>query len=144
MAKDFFSKNQQDQIVESIKIAERNTSGEIQLHVEEYCKLDPIERAIEVFSHLEIHKTELKNGVLFYLAVKDKKFAIIGDEGINKLVPDDFWETIKSEMKSNFKAGRFCEGICEGILKAGEQLKMHFPYQANDSNELSDEISFGQ
>lgn len=143
MAKNFFSKEQQDRIVESIKIAEKNTSGEIQLHLEETCKAEVLDRAVEVFSTIGMDKTELKNGVLFYLAVKDKKFAIIGDAGIDAVVPADFWNTIKDRMHTQFKEGNFCDGVCEGILKAGEQLKAHFPYQDGDTNELSDDISFG-
>ena len=144
MAKDFFSKEEQEQIVASIKAAEKNTSGEVQVHVEEYCKKEPMERAKDVFASIGMHKTELKNGVLFYLAVKDKKFAILGDSGIDKVVPAHFWDIIKDQMTILFKAGNICVGLCDGILKAGEQLTAHFPYQSNDANELSDEISFGK
>jgi len=144
MAKDFFSKEEQEQIVASIKAAEINTSGEVQVHVEEYCKKEPMERAKEVFESIGMHKTELRNGVLFYLAVKDKKFAILGDAGIDKVVPTHFWDIIKDQMTTQFKADKICNGLCEGILTAGDQLKAHFPYQSNDSNELSDEISFGK
>jgi uncharacterized membrane protein len=90
-----------------------------------------------------MHKTEQRNGVLFYLAIKDRKFAILGDGGINAVTPDDFWDRIKEKMLSLFTEGRFAEGLREGILMAGEQLKKHFPYEKGDVNELSDEISFG-
>ena len=142
MAKDLFNEAQQKAIVDSIKAAELNTSGEVQVHIENTCKKEVMDRATEVFSTLNMHKTNLRNGVLFYLAVKDKKFAILGDAGINAAVAPDFWETIKNDMQVEFRQGKFTEGLCGGILKAGEQLKSHFPYQSDDVNELPDDISF--
>ena len=102
-----------------------------------------MDRAAWWFEKLEMQKTEQRNGVLFYLAVKDQKFAILGDAGINALTPEDFWDTIKEKMMASFKEGAFAIGLKEGILMAGEALKSHFPYQDDDVNELSDEISFG-
>lgn len=142
MAKDLFNDAQQKAIVDSIKAAEMNTSGEVQVHIENTCKKEVMDRATEVFSSLNMHKTQLRNGVLFYLAVKDKKFAILGDSGINTLVAPDFWESIKGKMQIEFRQGKFTEGLCEGIRMAGEQLKSNFPYQSNDVNELPDDISF--
>ena len=138
----FFSKEEKKQITDAIGQAELNTSGEIRLHVEGRCKLDVLDRAAYVFEKLDMHKTEQRNGVLFYLAVYDRKFAILGDGGINKLVPENFWDEIKATMLGYFKEGRFADGISKGILMAGEQLKANFPYQSDDVNELSDEISF--
>jgi len=138
----FFSKEEKKQITDAIAQAELNTSGEIRLHVEGRCKLDVLDRAAYVFEKLDMHKTEQRNGVLFYLAVYDRKFAILGDGGINKLVPENFWDEIKATMLGYFKEGRFADGISKGILMAGEQLKANFPYQSDDVNELSDEISF--
>jgi uncharacterized membrane protein len=142
MAKDLFNEAQQKAIVDSIKAAELNTSGEVQVHIENTCKKEVMDRATEVFKLLNMHKTKLRNGVLFYLAVKDKKFAILGDAGINAVVAPDFWESIKDHMQGEFRQGKFTEGLCEGIRKAGEQLKNHFPYQSDDVNELPDDISF--
>lgn len=142
MAIHLFNDNQQKAIVNSIKEAELNTSGEVQVHIENTCKKEVMDRATEVFASLNMHKTKLRNGVLFYLAVKDKKFAILGDAGINAVVPSDFWESIKNHMQGRFRQGNFTEGLCEGIQKAGEQLKSHFPYQSDDVNELPDDISF--
>jgi uncharacterized membrane protein len=142
MAKDLFDEAQQKAIVDSIKAAELNTSGEVQVHIENTCKKEVMDRATEVFKLLNMHKTKLRNGVLFYLAVKDKKFAILGDAGINSAVSPDFWESIKDYMQGEFRQGKFTEGLCEGIRKAGEQLKNHFPYQSDDVNELPDDISF--
>lgn len=140
----FFSSEEQKYIVSAIKEAELNTSGEIRLHLENRCKIDVLDRAASVFEKLEMHKTELRNGVLFYLAVKDQKFAILGDAGINTKVPDNFWDNIKDHILSKFKEGKYAQGLQEGIKMAGEQLKKHFPYQSDDVNELSDDISFGK
>ena len=95
-----------------------------------------------LFQKLGMTQTELRNGVLIYLAIKDHKFAIIGDSGINQLVAADFWNETKETMLSLFKEGKFADGLSKGILMAGEQLKANFPYQSDDVNELSDEISF--
>ena len=140
----YFTEENKLQITNAIRAAETNTSGEIRVHIEKHCKSDVLDQAAYVFEKLEIHKTELRNGVLFYLAVEDHKFAILGDAGINQKVPEDFWEGIKDEMFVRFKDGHFSDGLAEGIVKAGEQLKVHFPYQEDDVNELSDEISFGE
>lgn len=141
-AASFFSKEQQSQILTSIKEAEKDTSGEIRVHIETSCKEDVFDRAAWIFDKLRMKKTAERNGVLFYLAVNDKKFAIIGDAGINARVPNDFWEEISGKLQRNFREGRFSEALCEGILLAGIQLKTHFPFKKDDINELSDEISF--
>jgi uncharacterized membrane protein len=140
----YLSEGDQMQIVNAIRVAETNTSGEIRVHIEKDCKDDVLDRASYIFEKLEMHKTQLRNGVLFYLAVVDKKFAILGDGGINAKVPEDFWESTKNVVISKLKDGFIAEGLAEGILKAGEQLKTYFPYQEDDVNELSDEISFGK
>ena len=138
----FFSKEEKKQITDAIAAAELNTSGEIRLHVEGSCKIDVLDRAAYVFGKLNMHETAQRNGVLFYLAVKDRKFAILGDAGINQVVPDTFWDEIKETMLGFFKDGKFADGVSKGILMAGEQLKSNFPYQKDDVNELSDDISF--
>jgi uncharacterized membrane protein len=140
----FFSKEQQRAIENAIKSAEHNTSGEIRVHIENEVKDDVLDRAAYMFKILNMHKTAERNGVLFYLAVKTKKFAIIGDAGINKLVPENFWDNIKEKMLEEFSEGKFTEGLVHGLEMAGEQLKKHFPYQKADVNKLSDEISFGK
>lgn len=141
-ARSFFTKEEQHNIVAAIKEAELNTSGEIRVHIENHCKEEALERAAEVFYDLKMDRTAARNGILFYLAVKDHKFAIIGDEGINREVERDFWNDIKDEMIYNFKENKFAEGLIAGILKCGDKLKKYFPYQNDDVNELSDEISF--
>lgn len=141
-ATSFFTKEQQDHILTSVKEAELNTSGEIRVHIETECKEDVLDRAAWVFEKLGMKKTDERNGVLFYLAVNDRKFAIIGDAGINAKVPAAFWDSVKEILQKNFKESRFTEGLAEGISLAGHQLKMHFPYNKDDINELKDEISF--
>jgi len=142
--KDYFTPEQQRQIVDAIEEAERQTSGEIRVHVEWKCKGSPLDRAARIFATLKMHKTKLRNGVLFYLSIHDHKFAILGDVGINTKVPENFWDNTKEAMLAEFKEGRLAEGLVKGIKMAGEQLSTHFPYDTNtDTNELSDEISFG-
>jgi uncharacterized membrane protein len=141
-ASSFFTREQQDLILEAVREAEENTSGEIRVHIETNCKGDVLDRAAWIFGKLGMNKTVERNGVLFYLAVEDRKFAIIGDAGINAKVPDGFWDEIKGLLSKEFKTGRFTEGLSESIKMAGKQLKSHFPHQKDDVNELSDEISF--
>ncbi len=131
------------QIEASIKEAEKLTSGEIRVHIEDTCSGNVLDRAAGVFSSLNMHKTKLRNGVLFYLAIRDHKFAVLGDSGINALVPGNFWDDIKIKMQIKFRQGRYAEGLSEGIKLAGAQLQAHFPLEAGDENELSDKISFG-
>jgi len=142
--KKFFTAEEQKQIITAIQEAEKETSGEIRLHLESRCKGDPLERAIKIFAKLKMHKTKLRNGTLIYLAVQDRKFAIFGDEGINKVVPENFWEDVKEEMRSYFVKGDFLNGVITGIHHIGEKLKAYFPYQQDDVNELPDDISMGE
>lgn len=141
---DFFSKEEKERIKQAIADAELNTSGEIRLHVDNRCKIDVLDCAASWFAKLKMHKTALRNGVLFYLATKDRKFAILGDAGINQVTPDDFWDNIKEMMRGYFSEERYVDGLVKGIEMAGEQLKEHFPYQDDDVNELTDDISFGK
>ena len=140
----YFTEEDQLKITNAIRVAETNTSGEIRVHIENHCAGDVLDRAAYIFEKLEMHKTELRNGVLFYLAVEDRKFAILGDAGINKVVPEDFWESTKNVVVAKLKEGKYADGLADGIVKAGEQLKTHFPHQSDDVNELSDDISFGK
>ena len=144
MAKQFFTEPEQQKIVEAIKNAEQQTSGEIRVHVEPDCKGDAYHRAKDVFEKLGMHATELKNAVLFYIAYKDKKFAILGDKGIHEKVTQHFWDEVKELMRADFKNGKYSDGLCLGIEKTGEKLKTYFPHQIDDTNELSNDISFGE
>lgn len=144
MAEPFFTVAQQKQVTDSIAAAELNTSGEIRVHIESTCKEDVLDRAAYLFKELKMHKTELRNGVLFYLSVEDHKLAILGDGGINAKVSKNFWHEIKDILISEFSNGNYAEGLSRGIIMAGEQLKQQFPHQSDDVNELSNEISYGK
>ena len=137
-----FTQQQKDAMVAAIKQAEKDTSGEIRVHIENHSKIDVLDRAADVFARLNMHKTAQRNGVLIYVALLDHKSAILGDARINAKVPSDFWDSIMKNMIGKFKEGKITEGICEAVITAGEQLKAYFPYQADDVNELPDEISF--
>ena len=143
-AEKFFSQSEKDRLKEAVVKAELDTSGEVRIHIDNVCKEDVLDRAAYIFKKLDMHKTEQRNGVLFYLAVKSKKFAIIGDSGINAVVPENFWDCIKEYLSSHFIKGEFTEGLCGGIDMTGKQLKKYFPYQEDDINELPDDISFGK
>lgn len=143
MSKNFFSEAEQQEIVEAIKQAELNTSGEIRVHIEPSCDGDAYDRAKTVFESLGMHATELKNGVLFYIAYKSHKFAILGDKGIHEKVSQQFWDAEKELLLAHFKEGKYAIGLCKAIGDAGTKLKEHFPYADNDTNELSNDISFG-
>jgi uncharacterized membrane protein len=137
-----FSEHEQQLIREAVESAERFTSGEIRVCIEKNCSEPVLDRAANCFRKLGMDKTVLRNGVLIYLATKTRQFAIIGDAGIHKVVPDNFWDSTKEVMLTHFKEDRLVEGIIAGIRLAGEQLKTYFPYLNGDKNELSDEISF--
>jgi len=122
-------------------MAENNTSGEIRVHLEKSTEKDALERAKEVFCFLKMDETKQQNGVLFYVAVDDKKFSILGDKGINNAVPDDFWNSIKNIVLEHFSKTNYAEGLKQGIVETGLKLKEFFPYQSDDKNELPDEIS---
>ncbi|TVZ56011.1 TLP18.3/Psb32/MOLO-1 phosphatase superfamily protein [Lutibacter sp. Hel_I_33_5] len=139
----FLTQQEEKEIISAIRTAEKNTSGEIRIHIESTSKVDHYERALEVFHLLKMDNTKESNAVLIYVAVHDKKFVIYGDKGINNVVDDSFWNTTKNVMQNHFKSGYFKQGIVDGILKAGEELKDHFPWQLNDEDELSNEISKG-
>lgn len=140
---DFLSKVEEEEIIEAIRIAELNTSGEIRVHIEKTAKTDAFNRALELFHYLKMDNTKEQNGVLIYVAVEDKTFVIYGDKGINDAVPKNFWDTTKDIMQAHFKAGRFKQGLVDGIIKAGEELEKHFPWNQGDVNELTNNISKG-
>lgn len=143
-AKVFLTKEEQEQIIKAIESAELNTSGEVRVHLESTCKGDPVERAVYIFDKLKMYKTKERNGVLIYIAFDSRKFAIIGDSGINAKVPDGFWDEEKEILLAALKEGRAAEGLVSVIDIAGKSLKEFFPYQKDDTNEQSNEISFGE
>ncbi|HTX87988.1 MAG TPA: TPM domain-containing protein [Bacteroidales bacterium] len=143
-ARNFFTAEEQEEIRQAIEKAELDTSGEIRVHVENKCKGEVLDRAAYLFKKLGMHNTHHRNGVLIYLALQNRKFAIIGDTGIHKNVPENFWEDIKQTMSGYFLRKEFCDGLCYAVTATGEQLKKHFPFQVGDGNELPDDISFGK
>jgi len=140
---DFLTTEEEGAIVEAIRMAEKETSGEIRVHIEKTTSKVHFDRALEVFYELGMDATDLKNGVLIYVAVEDHKFVICGDKGINEVVPADFWDCTKEVIATQFKTGNFKQGLIDGITRAGEKLQQFFPYQEGDTNELSNEISKG-
>ncbi|MGI9547372.1 MAG: TPM domain-containing protein [Flavobacteriaceae bacterium] len=137
----FLTAGEEQEIVAAILEAENHTSGEIRVHIESTCSEDHYEHAQKIFHQLKMDNTRDGNGVLIYVAVHDHKFVILGDKGIDKVVPADFWNSTRDIIQTHFKKGEFKKGVVEGILKAGHELKVHFPWRSDDSNELSDEIS---
>ncbi len=139
--KEFFTREEQERIVEEIRRAEECTSGEIRVHLDRHSKGDPLEKAKKVFARLGMTRTKARNGVLIYLATDHRKFAIVGDDGIHKAVPENFWEEVKEKMQERFRRGEFCEGMRLGIRTIGDKLKTYFPVQKTDTDELPNEIS---
>lgn len=139
----FLTPADEEAIIAAIQQAEKNTSGEIRIHIENHSEKPPLERAQEVFHVLGMDATSQRNGVLFYVGVSDRSFAIIGDEGIDKAVEADFWDCTRDIVISNFKEGRFSDGLVAGILRAGDRLQAYFPFNNEDKNELPDTISKG-
>lgn len=140
---DFLTSSEEKEVVEAIRLAEKNTSGEIRVHIEKETSIAPVERAVEVFHELKMDATQERNGVIIYIAAKSKQFAIYGDKGINDKVSEDFWNSTKDIMLYHFKNGENKLALIKGIESAGEQLKKYFPYQSDDVDELSNEISKG-
>ncbi|MCG5644587.1 TPM domain-containing protein [Flavobacteriaceae bacterium LSUCC0859] len=141
---ELFTKEEESAIVAAIVAAEKHTSGEIRVHIEASRKgKETIDRAVEVFQELEMHQTQARNGVLFYLAYEDHAFSIFGDQGINEKVPPGFWDSTRDLMQEAFRRSAFAEGLIAGIGEAGRALKDYFPYESNDKNELDDSISKG-
>ena len=139
----FLTAGQQAAVVEAVRLAEKGTSGEIRIHIDAECQGDPVQRAECLFGQLGMDRTELHNGVLIYLACESKVFAIVGDKGINDVVPEHFWEDVIAVMTVRFREGKFAEGLAEAVIMAGEKLKAFFPYGQDDVNEQPDDISFG-
>ncbi len=139
----FLTQEEEQEIVQAILEAERNTSGEIRVHLESHTQKDHFERAKEVFHVLKMDNTKDNNGVLIYVAVNDRKFVIYGDKGINAVVPENFWNNTRDAIQAQFKIENFKQGIIDGILSAGEELEAHFPWHHGDQNELSNEVSKG-
>ncbi|MCB9081736.1 MAG: TPM domain-containing protein [Lewinellaceae bacterium] len=140
----FFTQEDEKRIIAAIRAAEVQTSGEIRVHLHEDIQLPVMDEAKVVFLRLGMQKTQARNGVLFFIVPQKNTFAILGDQGINAVVPPDFWDSIRDLLQGHFREGRFAEGLCQGILAVGEKLREFFPYQTQDDiNELPDDISYG-
>lgn len=136
------SKPDEERLIAAIQTAEQQTSGEIRVHFDTDKVDSALERSKLIFKKLKMHETELRNGILFYVNLKEKQFAVWGDEGINKNVPDNFWDNVKDTAISNFKEGKTVDGLEKCILMSGEQLKKYFPLGTGDKNELKNDISY--
>lgn len=139
-----FSEEEQERIVAAIRQAEKRTSGEIRAHIQSKCGDDPYRDAAKVFNLLGMENTARRNGVLFFVAHKSRRFAVLGDKGINDVVPDNFWQSTVDEMTPLFRAGRIADALIAGICKVGEALKVYFPHQKDDVNELDDGVSYAE
>ena len=138
----FFSKKEKGQILAAVREAEKNTSGEIRVHLEYRVRGPVYGHAQKIFQRIGMTKTAHRNGVLIFLATRNKKFAILGDVGINEKVPEGFWNDVVQIMAEHFKRNKFAEGISEAVIRIGEKLRAYFPHQTNDKNELPDNISY--
>ncbi len=141
VAKTFFTKKEQEFIVETIREAEKNTSGEILVHIDNFCFGNAMKCAHKVFTKLKMHHTKERNGVLIYIAVFHKKIAIIGDEGIHQKLGKVYWNELIQRLITQFKANKKGEGLTEIILECGKQLGRFFP-RVNKTNELKDTIDY--
>ncbi len=145
MAASRFTEEEKKRISQAILEAEEKTSGEVRVHIESHCPDDNIlDRAAHIFAKLDMHETQLRNGVLIYIAMDDHKFAVIGDKGIHAKVPDRFWDSVAEIMSGHFKEGRLLDGIVAGVKTCGNELARDFPISDDDVDELSNEISFGE
>ncbi len=142
--KKFFTEDEQKRIVEEIHKAEERTSGEIRVHLDRHSGEDVLKKAQKIFYQLGMARTKHRNGVLIYLATDHRKFAIVGDEGIHRVVPENYWEEVKEEMHKHFREEKFFAGLCRAIQQIGEKLQAHFPAEKAGANELPDEISKGE
>ena len=137
----FLTLEEEQEVIDAILQAERDTSGEIRVHLERGTHGDHMARAKEVFHILKMDNTKDSNGVLFYVAVADRKFVVYGDKGINDVVLPGFWDKTRDIVEEAFRKGAFKQGLVDGILNAGKELKKHFPWRRDDENELRDDIS---
>lgn len=138
----FFSKEEEAKIIRAIELAEKQTSGEIRVHLESHAYAKPLVAAVQTFNRLKMYETNARNAVLIFIIPSARSFAIIGDKGINEVVGEHFWQQEKELLQQYFRQGAFCDGICTVIEQVGEKLKAFFPYESDDINELPDQISY--
>lgn len=143
MKKFSLSEKEEEKIIKAIQEAERNTSGEIRVHIDAEPNGNHLDIATAVFHSLKMNETKDRNGVLFHVSPKDHNFTVIGDIGIDAVTSEDFWDEIKDTVIKKFKKGKYAKGLVKGIEMAGIALQKYFPYDDEDKNELPDEISWG-
>jgi uncharacterized membrane protein len=143
---EFFSHDEKEMVLQAIRNAEQQTSGEIRVYLESRCRfVDPMDRAAEIFFGLQMDQTRDRNGVLVYIATKDRQLAILGDKGIHEQVGQEFWQQEVQQMLDEFQSDHYATGIAKVVTEVGEALKTHFPYDGRtDKNELPDDIVFGK
>ena len=138
-----FNDEEQQRIRAAIADAEKNTTGQVRVCIEKKCIEPVLDRAAKYFHLLDMHKTRLRNGVLIYVSTVDRKFAIIGDVGINKAAPVTFWDDTRNNMLQHIKYGNLVEGIVAGLEIVGNSLKKYFPQDVDDVNgETEDGLIF--
>ncbi len=142
-ARKFMAESDLDAVARAVGEAEAGTSGEIRVHLDARCPGDPMARAVEVFERLGMTRTARRNGILIYLAVGDRKLAVIGDAGVHERVPGDYWGRLKETLVAHFREGRPRDGLVAAVREVGATLRRHFPRAPDDRNELSDEVSLG-
>ena len=137
----FLSNSQKALVVKAIQQVELNCSGEVHVHLDNHCQGDPVQAAIRAFDLLGMADTRLRNGILFYIATKDRKFAVIGDVGIHQIVGQEFWDSVVASLSDRFRDGDYVGGLCDAILLCGDKLKAFFPHQVDDVNEIPDDVT---
>ena len=143
-AEELLSPADLERVRDAVRQAEERTSGEIRVHLDDTIVDDVLDHAAFVFEELGMHRTKDRNGVLIYVSVAERRAAVVGDAGINARLPDGYWNETLSVILEQFKADRYAEGLCMGVQRLGEQLRAHFPREADDRNELNDDISIGR
>ncbi len=138
---DFLAQLDAARVKEAIESAEKRTSGEIRVHIQPKSQGNPRGTAERTFERLGMTKTELRNGVMLFIASEEQQFVILGDRGINEKVPATFWDEITAHLTECFKEHRFTDGVVDTIHRAGEALVAFFPLANDDHDELSNEIS---
>jgi uncharacterized membrane protein len=143
-SEDFLNSDERKRVAQAIGEAERLTSGEIRVHIEEHIEEDVLDHAAFVFEELGMQHTAERNGILIYVSVADRLVAVIGDKGINDRVPSGYWNGIVGLLKLHFAAGRHADGLCEAVYQVAAKLQEFFPRRSDDRNELSNEVSYGR
>jgi uncharacterized membrane protein len=141
---EFLTRAERDRVRDAVRNAEKRTSGEVRVHLDAAIMEGVLDHAAFVFDDLGMKKTKDRNGVLLYVSVPSRKVAVIGDAGIHVKSGQHYWDSVLELVLSHFREGRYCDGLCAGVERIGEQLREHFPYERDDMNELDDDVSLGR